>query len=63
METVRLLLQAGADVNVRDVRGMTPLMLAVASDHVNEQIVRMLLAKSPAMDAKSKAGETALDWR
>ena len=61
-ETVELLLEAGADVNVRDVRGMTPLMLAVASDHANEKIVRMLLAKSPTMDAKSKAGETALDW-
>ena len=61
-ETVRLLLDAGADVNVRDVRGMTPLMFAVASDHPNEKIVRMLLAKSPALDARSKAGETALDW-
>jgi ankyrin repeat protein len=61
-ETVQMLLDAGADVNVRDVRGMTPIMLAVATDHSSEKIVRMLLAKSPAMDAKSKAGETALDW-
>ena len=61
-ETVRLLLGAGADINARDVRGMTPIMLAVATDHPNEQIVRMVLAKAPAMDARSKAGETALDW-
>ena len=61
-ETVRLLLEAGADVNTQDVRGMTPLMLALASDHANEKIVRMLLAKSPKMDIKSKAGETAFDW-
>jgi FOG: Ankyrin repeat len=61
-ETVRLLLDHGADVNARDVRGMTPLMLSVATDHLNEKIVRMLLEKRPATDAKSKAGETALDW-
>jgi ankyrin repeat protein len=61
-EIVRLLLDAGADINVRDVRGMTPTMLAIATDHPNEKIVRMLLAKRPAMDAKSKANETALDW-
>jgi ankyrin repeat protein len=61
-ETVRLLLNAGADVNVRDVRQMTPMMLAVATDHPNETIIRMLLEKRPAMDAKSNANETALDW-
>jgi len=61
-EVVRMLLDAGADINVRDVRGMTPIMLAVATDHPNEKIVRMLLAKGAAMDAKSKAEETALDW-
>jgi ankyrin repeat protein len=61
-ETVQLLLEAGADVNAMDIRGMTPLMLAVATDHPNEKIIRMLLAKGPAMDAKSKAGETALAW-
>lgn len=61
-ETVRLLLDAGADVNAQDVRGMTPLMLAVATDHPNQDVVRMLLAKHPDTTLKSKAGETALDW-
>ena len=61
-ETVRLLLEAGADVNAQDVRGMTPLMLAVATDHPNDMVVGMLLAKRPAMDVKSNANETALTW-
>ena len=34
-ELVKTLLDAGANVNVPDVRGMTPLMLAVATDRQN----------------------------
>jgi ankyrin repeat protein len=61
-ETVRTLLAAGANVDAQDIRGMTPLMLAVATDHPNHDIVKMLLEKRPDMKIKSKAGETALDW-
>ena len=59
---VRKLLEAGADVNAQDVRGMTPLMLAVASDHADPEIVRLLLARKPDITLKSKLGETALAW-
>ncbi len=59
---VELLLDAGAKVNQQDVRGMTPLMLAVASDHADARVVRLLLDKGADANIKSKLGESALDW-
>jgi hypothetical protein len=41
---------------------MTPLMLAVATDHCNLDIIRMLLEKGAEINAKSLTGETTLDW-
>src|SRR5262249_19531595 len=61
-EAGRVLLDAGANGNAKDGRGMTPLMLAVSTDHPNEKIVRMLCAKGPDTAIKSKLNETALDW-
>jgi ankyrin repeat protein len=61
-EVVRMLLDAGARIDAQDVRGLTPLMLAVATDHPNQDVIRMLLAHRPDTKIKSKAGETALDW-
>jgi ankyrin repeat protein len=61
-DLVATLLDAGADVNVKDVRGMTPLMLASASDHTSPDVVRLLLSKGADIQVKSPEGETALDW-
>jgi ankyrin repeat protein len=61
-DLVKALLDAGADVNAQDVRGMTPLMLAVATDRQNPEIIRTLLAKGADVNRKSLADETALDW-
>jgi ankyrin repeat protein len=61
-EIVKMLLDAGADVNAKDVRGMTPLMLAIATDRQDPEIIRMLLAKNADVNVVSKAGESALDW-
>ena len=61
-ELVKTLLDAGVGVNVTDVRGMTPLMLAVASDRQNIESIRILIARGADVNAKSLAGETALDW-
>jgi ankyrin repeat protein len=61
-ELVKTLLDAGVDVNMPDVRGMTPLMLAVATDRQNIDVIRLLIARRADVNAKSVAGETALDW-
>jgi ankyrin repeat protein len=61
-ETVELLLKAGAKVNAQDIRGMTPLELAVATDHGDPRIVRLLLSKGADPAIKSTDGETAADW-
>lgn len=60
--TVELLVNAGADINAKDARGMTALTFAVSSDHPDPRIVRLLLAKGADPSLKSKDGETALDW-
>jgi hypothetical protein len=59
---VGLLLKAGAKVNVKDVRGMTPLMLAVATDHPSAEVVRMLMDSGADIKAMTKEGETVFDW-
>lgn len=62
VEVVKALLDAGADIAARDVRGMTPLMWAVASDEASPKVIRLLLDRGSDRAAKSTIGETALDW-
>src|SRR5262249_49900627 len=61
-EMIRTLLDAGAKVNATDVRGMTPLMFATASDVSDPRVVRMLLDRRADPHAKSVIGETVSDW-
>jgi ankyrin repeat protein len=61
-QMVKVLLDAGAKVDEKDVRGMTPLMLAVGSDTQDVEVVNLLLAAKPDVNARSAVGETALDW-
>ena len=55
---IRLLVAAGADVNVRDSRGFSPLM--VAAQQGNADIVEILVNNGACVDLESVEKETAL---
>ena len=61
-EIVTLLLDAGANPNQQDVRGMTPLMYALSSDKQNLAAAKLLLARGAKLDLKMKSGDTVADW-
>jgi len=61
-ETIKVLLEHGAKVNAQDLRGMTPLMLAISTDRADVRVVRLLLEKSADPGIKSASNETAIDW-
>ena len=58
-ESVKLLLDKGADVNSVDYRGYTPLMQAAYCDRVAAELIRLLLAKGANVNATGE-GETPL---
>ena len=57
-ETVTMLVSRGADVNLSDNEGRTPLMLAAQTGSIGA--VRMLVEKGADVNAKSKSSYTAL---
>jgi ankyrin repeat protein len=61
-EVVKALVDAGAKVNATDIRGMPPLVYAVSSEEQNAAVARMLINAGADVNAKTNAGETALDW-
>ncbi len=62
VEMVRDLLKAGADVNARECRGLTPLIFAVATEFAAPEIVQTLLKAGADVNARDSSGESALDW-
>ncbi|KAL2078560.1 hypothetical protein ACEWY4_026245 [Coilia grayii] len=54
-----VLIRAGADVNVRDRDGKTPLMVAVLNNH--EELVKLLLENGADRQAKNKFGLGAVE--
>jgi ankyrin repeat protein len=61
-EVVRLLLEAGAPIDALDMRGMTPLMFAVATDNPEPRIAQLLVSKGASLTIATPQGETAVDW-
>src|SRR5262245_30595811 len=61
-ELIRALIEAGANVNAQDIQGMSPLMLAVASEDQDLAVVKLLLRLGSNVNARNGRGETALDW-
>jgi ankyrin repeat protein len=61
VETMRVLLEHGADPNLKGSRGLTPLMMAAATT-ADPTMVRLLLDKGAAVDARDDNGQTPLDW-
>jgi ankyrin repeat protein len=57
-QTVRSLLDAGADLEAKDQKGWTALMYAV--DHLYEEKVAVLLEAGANVNAAGRNGETAL---
>src|SRR5262249_42398367 len=49
-------------INATDVRGMTPLIFAVSSEEQNPAVANVLIKAGADVNARTKAGETALDW-
>ena len=62
-DTIKVLLRSGADVNVTNNQGWTPLMSALANDsNSNTQIIKMLVDAGADVSIKNKNGRTARDF-
>src|SRR5688572_25935675 len=61
VEMARALIERGANVNVVDKLGMTPLLWAASSDFGDPAMVELLLKSGARADARTKDGLTALE--
>lgn len=61
IEILKVLLEAGANVNTTDMKGQTALMLAVQSNS-NPEIIEVLLEYGADTTLVDKSGKTAVDY-
>ena len=62
VESVRYLLKAGAKVNARDSRNLSPLFFALATETPSIDIVRTLIGAGADVNVPDSSGDTPLDW-
>ena len=61
-DAIRAALEHGADVNARDAKTRTPLMLAAIAEGLPADAIRLLLTRGADPAAKDPRGRTALDF-
>jgi len=62
VESVRALLNAGANVNAQDSRKLAPLSSALATEYPSLHIVRTLIQAGADVNLADNNGDTPLDW-
>ena len=61
-QIIQALVDKQADVDVREMRRMSPLTLAVASETPNAEVIRLLLERTSDFDSPDKNGLSPLAW-
>ena len=61
LDTVRFLIGAGADVNMRDSADETPLMRVLLGGHARLDTVKALVEAKADVNARNKSGTTVLE--
>jgi ankyrin repeat protein len=59
-EIVQLLLDAGADINLRSLHGMTPIMWALTSK--DQPLIDLLMARKPYLGGTDDNGRSTVEW-